>query len=208
MKKIHDSWKYMNPNESEKYEDFRFEEYYERVIGNKKFRHIPKDIFEQWIYGLHYESNTLQNYAWINYENIEFNIYEWSFNDLAKVYVIEEFREHVNNRSKFTDFDQFLCNDEDVDYWKEKGTWRTPPIILDVKSLSSKIPGWIELIPPYQLVEGHSRLGYLHSMKQLTELNKGKIALNHRIYLMKEKSTNVQQQNMRKSSFGASVKEN
>ncbi|MDP3432662.1 MAG: hypothetical protein Q8T04_06825 [Bacteroidota bacterium] len=189
MKEIHDSWEFMNPNENEKYEDFRFEEYYKRVIKNEKLKHIPKIIFEQWIYYLHNEYNTLQNYAWINYENIEFDICEWDFTELTIINIIEDFREHVKNRSQYTDFDQFCCTDEDIDHWNEKGTWRIPPIILDVKSLNSKIPEWSELIPPYQLVEGHSRLGYLYSMKRLTELNKGKISLKHWIYLMKGKST-------------------
>jgi hypothetical protein len=187
MKKNHDSWDFMNPNENEKYEDFKFEEYYERVMKNEKLQHIPKSIFEQWIYGLHYDDNTLQNYAWINYENIEFNLYEWNFDKLTKVYVIEEFKDYFFNRSSYSDFDQFCCTDKDLVNWKEKGTWRTPPIILDIKSLTSEIPEWSELVPPYQLVEGHSRLGYLHSMKRISDLNKGEIALKHKIYLMERK---------------------
>jgi hypothetical protein len=79
-----------------------------------------------------------------------------------------------------------------LDCWKENGTWKTPPIILDICSLTTEIPKWSELIPPYQLVEGHSRLGYLHSMKRISDLNIGKIALKHKIYLIKEKSTNAQ----------------
>jgi len=191
MIKIHYSWTFMNPNENEKYEDFKFDEYFERVIHNEKLRHIPKSIFEQWIYGLHFEDNTLQNYAWINYENIEFNLSDWDFNDLAKVNIIEDFKDYFNGRASYKDFDQFCCNDEDLDYWKENGTWKTPPIILDICSLTTEIPKWSELIPPYQLVEGHSRLGYLHSMKRISDLNKGKIASKHKIYLMKEVRTHM-----------------
>ena len=192
MIEIHDSWDFMNPNENEKYEDFKFEEYYERVISNEKLRHIPKSIFEQWIYGLHFEENTLQNYAWINYENVEFTLCEWEFEDLKKIYIIEDFKDYFNNRASYNDFGQFCCIDDDLDYWRKNGTWKTPPIILDISSLTTEIPKMSELKPRYQLVEGHSRLGYLQSMKRISDLKKGEIAPKHKIYLMKEKNTNAQ----------------
>lgn len=192
MIEIHDSWKFMNPNEKERYEDLKFEEYYERVISNEKLSHIPKSILEQWIYGLHYETNTLQNYAWINYENIEFNLCEWEFNNLTKVHIIKNFKDYFSNRASYKDLNQFCCIDEDLDYWRKNGTWKTPPIILDICSLTTGVPKSSELMPQYQLIEGHSRLGYLHSMKRISDLHKGKIAAKHKIYLMKEKSMNVQ----------------
>ena len=185
MKSIHESWEFMNPNEDEKH--FKFEEYYQRVSENEKLRHIPKAVFEQWIYGLHYDSDTLKNYAWINYENIEFNLCEWDFNDLKKVYVIKNFRDYFKNRSSYNDFVQFCCVKKDLDFWKTNGTWRIPPIILDVDSLTTKIPKWSDLMSSYQLAEGHSRLGYLHSMKRISNLNNGEMASKHSIYLMSEK---------------------
>jgi len=186
MKKVHDTWKLLKPKENEKYENFRFEEYYNRVQNIQKLSHIPKAILEQWIYYHHQEYHTLQNYAWINYENIEFRIEKWSFEKLSKVNVIEDFQDYVNQRSRCTDFNQFLCTDENIYYWKEKGTWRIPPIILDVESLI-KFPKWSELIPPYHLIEGHTRLGYIHSLKRISDLNNGKIASKHSLYLMKGK---------------------
>jgi hypothetical protein len=190
MKNIHDSWDFMNPGENEKYEDFKFEEYYQRVFKNEKLRHIPKVIFEQWIYGLHYDYNTLKNYAWINYENIEFNLCEWDFHDLTKVSVIGDFKDYFMIRSSYNDLKHFCCIGEDLDFWKNQGTWRIPPIVLDVESLATKAPESSELKPAYQLVEGHSRLGYLYSMKRISDLNRGKIALKHKIYLMREKDSN------------------
>lgn len=187
MKRIHESWEFMRPNENEKSEDFRFEEYFERIRTNKRLCHIPKTIFEQWIYYHHSKEHSLQNYAWINYERIEFDLCEWDYDKLKTVYVIEDFRDYYTDRSKYTDFDQFCCTDEDLGYWRANGTWRTPPIILDLRPLSSKIPKWCELVPPYQLIEGHSRLGYLNSMKRISDLNKGEIAMKHKIYILKEK---------------------
>ncbi len=187
MTQIHKTWNYLKPNNNEKYENFRFEEYYERVMKSNRFHHIPKVVFDQWIYYLHQDPETLRNYAWLDYENIEFNLCEWNYIELEKVYVIEDFKPYYEDRSKYTDFDQFCCNHEDLNHWKEFGTWRTPPIILDINSISKELPEWSELKEPFQLVEGHSRLGYLRSMKKISDLNKGKIATRHKIYLMKEK---------------------
>ena len=47
MNRIHPSWEFMRPNENEKHQDFRFEEYYKRISANKKLNHIPKTIFDQ-----------------------------------------------------------------------------------------------------------------------------------------------------------------
>ncbi len=79
----------LNPIENERNNDLRFEEYYDRITRNEKLKHIHKAIFEQWNYGLHFEESTIRNYAWINYKNVEFNLCEWEFSDLAIVYIIE-----------------------------------------------------------------------------------------------------------------------
>lgn len=184
--KIHHSWTLMNPNENEKYEEFKFEEYYERMKKIKKLQHIPKIIFEQWIYYLHYDPNTLKNYAWMNFENIVFELCEWGFDNLSKINVVDEFKEYVNLRAIYSGFEKFCCTIEDLEYWKKKGTWRIPPIILDINSLTAEIPVWCDLKPPFQLVEGHSRMGYLFSMKRISDLNKGVISSKHKIFLMKE----------------------
>jgi hypothetical protein len=191
MKKVHVSWDLLKPNENEEDTNTQFEEYFKRIMQINKFNNIPKPVFEQWIYPHHHESHTLNNYAWINYENIEFELCAWTFDELSEVYVIEDFRDCIHDYANFNDFDRFCCLHEDLECWKQNGTWRTPPIILDLDSISSKLPSWSDLKRPYQLVEGHSRLGYLHAMKIISKLNKGKLASKHNIYLMKEKSTSA-----------------
>ncbi len=189
MNKVHQSWKDLKPNEYEK--DFRFEEYFERIAKNDNYKYIPKLVFEQWIFGLHQNEYTLNNYAWIDYTKIKFEICEWEFQKFQEVNVIEDFKPYFLERAKCKDFMQFCCIDDDLSYWKEYGTWRIPPIILDVNSLTTKIPSWCEIMPPFQLIEGHTRLGYLHSMKRISELNKGKLASKHSVYLMVEKDANI-----------------
>jgi hypothetical protein len=187
MDKIHPIWELMRPTENEKYEDFKFEEYYKRIVTHNMLNHIPKTIFEQWIYYHHQEYNTLKNYAWINYENIEFIICDWSLRELERINVIDNFRDYYSDKASYSDFNQFGCTPNDLKSWKEKGTWRVPPIILDIASIRCNIPSWSKLTPPYQLVEGHTRFGYLHSLKTISDLKKGGIASKHLIYLMKNK---------------------
>jgi hypothetical protein len=191
MTLINRSWLELKPNEDNDGNQEEFKDYYPRIKLKRDYKHIPMEDFEQWIHPLHNNNETLRNYSWLNYENIEFAVCEWDFEELSKVHVIEEFQDYYNNRSIFSDFDQFCCCKEDLKCWENNGTWRTPPIILDVESLKSRIPEWSEIISPYQLVEGHSRLGYLKSTKKIAELKKGKIAQKHRIFLMKEKNTNA-----------------
>lgn len=177
----------MRPNGNEKYEDFKFEDYYKRILTNEKLDHIPKTIFEQWIYYHHQELNTLNNYAWINYENVHFTLCEWELDKFEKVSVIDNFMDYYSDRASYSDFNQFCCTPEDFETWKKNGTWRVAPIVIDVLSLKTNIPSWSQLKPSYQLVEGHTRFGYLKSMQRISLLNKGNVAIKHLIYLMQEK---------------------
>ncbi len=186
MNKEHATWDLMRPNENEKYQDFRFKQYYDR-ISKTKLNHIPNAVFEQWIYFHHQEANTLKNYAWLNYENIEFRLCQWPTEKLAGVSVIGNFRDLYNDRSSCSYLTQFSCTEEDLLAWQNEGTWRIPPIVIDVTSLHSVIPKWSELKSPYQLVEGHNRLGYLHSLINISKQQQVKLADEHWIYLMIEK---------------------
>lgn len=187
MKRTHHSWDYMRPNKNEKYENFRFEEYYKRIMANEKLNHIPKPVFEQWIYYHHQEHNTLRNYAWINYEKVEFNLCFWDLEKLEQVNVITNFMPYCLDRASYSDFNQFCCTQKDLQVWKQDGTWRVPPIVIEIKSLKTAAPPWSELTLPYQLVEGHTRFGYLKSLKNMSDSNKERIAAEHLIYLMQEK---------------------
>ncbi len=184
MNLISESWKDLNPLAI----DGNFEKYYYRIMQESKFSQIPKVVLEQWIW-LHYDKiESVKNYGWLNYENIEFELCSWSNEQLSNIYVIESYREYYEGRASFIDINSFCCIDEDLKEWKEKGTWRTPPIILDVKSIDEQIPEDCDLVSPFQLVEGHSRLGYLHSMNAMNKFGKQKVAEEHNIYLMKIKS--------------------
>lgn len=188
MEKIHSSWIALKPNEDEKHADYGFEEYYKRILKDERFKHIPKEVFSQWIYELHQDEYTIKNYAWIDYENIAFELCIWSYHELRKVYIIEDFRGCIADENELTDFSEFSCNLADLEYWVKYGTWRVPPIIIAWNTINSEIPVWCERQPPHQLVEGHSRFRYLFAAQRISELKKGKVASLHKIYMMKEKA--------------------
>lgn len=178
------SWKDLKPLKG-KYGNIEFfEDYYERIKPKAEFSHIPSEVFKQWLWAHHDKRESILNYGWLNYENIEFQLCNWTNEQLKNIYVIENYKDYYKNRSSYNNFDSFCCTPKDLKHWKDEGTWRTPPIILDIQSLG-EIPNHCELISPYQLVEGHSRLGYLQSMFKIDSLGKGNVAETHEIYLMK-----------------------
>lgn len=180
------SWLDLKPNEVKNGNEEDFEDYYPRIKSKEEYSHIPESVFEQWIHPHHQKWETLHNYAWLDYKKITFEEQSWTFEKLAKVNVIPEYMDFYLTRTKFDNFDDFLLGKENLSFWKQNGTWKTPPIILDVNSLKSNIPMWSKIRGPYQLVEGHTRLGHLNSMKKVSDLSRGQISQTHKIWLMQE----------------------
>jgi hypothetical protein len=145
---------------------------------------IPLNVCEQWLYPLYYNQNSTNNYGWLNYDRVEFLETELSFDVISEINVINEYKFHVDEGAKCRAYDKLLCTEQDKEYWKNTNTWRIPPIILDVKSLSAeKIPEYAEINGSFQLVEGHSRLGYLFAAMNSGVLTKS----THIVYLMRYK---------------------
>lgn len=142
---------------------------------------IPHSVIEQWIYAHYYNDRTINNYGWIDYRKVSFVETTLSIFDLKQLYIIEAYRDYVEMRSKLKPFEDFVCISEDLQHWKSHCTWRIPPIVLDVKSLTD-IPQHAEIHGNFQLIEGHSRLGYLLSMERAGILR----PTEHRIFLLKE----------------------
>ncbi|WP_299823655.1 hypothetical protein [uncultured Pontibacter sp.] len=162
-----------------------FEEYYSRIKLKKEYAHIPEEVFRQWIHPHHRQPHTIRNYSWLDFKNVEFELCEWPYEMLEDINVIKDFQPLVFKRGGYTTINDFYCTDIDKEYWKSYGTWRTPPIILEVAPLHSIKPLWSEMEPPYQLVEGHQRFGYLKSMKFISNSGQLKLADKHKIFLMK-----------------------
>lgn len=137
---IHISWLELKPNAIEHGNAEWFEYYYSRIKKLEEYGHIPESVFKQWIHPHHGNYNTLSNYAWMNFKEVKFLPSEASFETLKDVYVVEDFRPYVESRGSYIDFDKFCCIEKDLQYWKENGTWRVPPIILDNSSLKNNAP--------------------------------------------------------------------
>ncbi|WP_375238721.1 hypothetical protein [Aurantibacter sp.] len=187
---IHKSWSDLKPNEESNGNFEWFNEYYDRIKNKIEFKDFPKEVLEQWIHPLHSNHQTIRNYAWMNYEFIGFELIEFEFQQLDELYVIEDFREYVDLRGNYSELNQFCCIDKDIEFWATNGTWRIPPIVLDTNSINSEIPNWSEISSRFQLVEGHSRLGYLKSIKRINELGNVHMAQKHKVYLMKVRKHN------------------
>jgi hypothetical protein len=132
----------------------------------KKVLTVPVAVAEQWLFCHYYNRSTIDNYGWINYEKAMFVSETITTAQAIKLRVIKEYSTYVNSRMYCKPFEDFMCIPEDKECWIREGTWRVPPVIVDVQSFNNYNP------PPYadfsgilQLVEGHARLGYLLSMQ-------------------------------------------
>lgn len=186
MAKISLSWYNLKPNINVDGDFEGFDSYIKRIRMLEEFSHIPEIIFKQWIHGLHNDANTLNNYAWMDYENITFEAEEWKVEDFLDINVANKCNIYFTAK-KNRDFSELIECSNKADWyssWKENGTWLTPPIILDVSSINVEIPEWSDIKAPFQLVEGHTRLGCLLSLIKKNKEKKTKLALTHTVYVM------------------------
>lgn len=184
----HESWKEMIPNSENRTAEDIFEEYFRNIQLNKRLAHIPKEVFFQWLYPFSDDINSLANYAWIDFYKASFSLEEFDLNTIINhVHPNKKGSETVTIRSRCKDFSDFYCDDDVVEYWMAQGTWRMPPVVLDVLSFPN-IPEWVDYSPPYQLVEGHNRLGYLHAN---FNMKNNRLKKRHQIYVLRASELSI-----------------
>ncbi|MBK1649641.1 hypothetical protein [Rhabdochromatium marinum] len=177
-----DSWKALIPNRNFNTFDVSDEtpEEYQRRL-RPRFR-IPIQVLEQWLYPLYYDRTSTNNYGWLDYDKIEFVRQDMCLAQLRKVNVIRAYQRHVVEGSRYQAWHQLPCTDRDREHWIQNCTWRTPPLILDVSSITQEeIPRYADIKGRFQLVEGHSRLGYLYAADNCAVLKKE----HHQAYIMR-----------------------
>lgn len=168
------SWKELRPDGGRFGENV--EEYVARI---SPVFNVPLEVAEQWLY-THYENeHVVANYAWIDYRKVGFECVDLPGSVISQLNVIEAFSAFVRERSSPRGYDELSCLKEDVDHWRAHGTWRTPPVVLDVRSLGS-IPAYTDIRGPYQLVEGHTRLGNFFALGHAQ-----RPSATHRVYLVR-----------------------
>lgn len=144
---------------------------------------IPLEVIEQWLYPHYCNIDSVNNYGWLNYDDVIFDNTYMLIRQLMDVHILTAYEPYVRARAVSTPFDGFMCIDQDKKYWQEKGTWRVPPIILDVLTIHDVIPSYAEIKGPFQLVEGHSRLGYLLALHNAGILKSESQHLIYRMYV-------------------------
>ena len=181
---INISWLELKPNELENGNQEYFEDYYNRVQNKWGYSHVPEIVYKQWLWAHHKEPNTLNNYAWLDFRKIKFSSVEFTIAEIVNFKVIEEFQEYVDLRQSCNSFEEFCCTDEDLGYWKTNKTWKTPPVVINLESINSAIPKWCDLKGKYQLVEGHSRLGYFKSLINMKAKEENFLNEKHKVWLL------------------------
>lgn len=181
--RTHPTWKSLIPRrdfDSQSPNDETVEQYHDRIRG--RFN-IPLDVITQWLYPHYYNRRMVNNYGWLDFSLVGFNVEHWSLDRLMKVYVVRDFQDYVQTRAMSSSREEFMCIPTDLDHWKNEGTWRVAPILLDARTLRN-IPDYSEVVPPYQLVEGHSRLGYLTALAKFSRRTGDFIAKDHEVIIM------------------------
>ncbi|MEH2108030.1 hypothetical protein [Nostoc sp.] len=181
----HNTWKQLKPRLNFNYRlDPSNEtplEYSQRIISI--FNNIPIDVLLQWQFEHIYDLDMVNNYGWINYHQVTFNLVYWSEKEFSKVQIFSGFKDYVDRKSHISNFEHLSCTDEDKDYWRQFGTWLVPIIVLETENMIN-IPSYAELNCPYQLVEGHTRFGNYNAIKCLSEQGKVQISNKHKVFLM------------------------
>jgi hypothetical protein len=180
----HNTWKQLKPKRNFDYCDSSDEtplEYSQRIISI--FNNIPIDVLIQWQFEHIYNLDMVNNYGWINYHQVTFDLVYWSEKELSKVQVFSDFKNYVYRKSSLSDFDHLSCTDEDKNYWEQFGTWRVPIIVLETENIIN-LPNYAELNRPYQLIEGHTRFGNYNAIKRLCQPGKVQISNKHKVFLM------------------------
>jgi len=161
------------------FNDFSKEEFTDYIARiTKEFPNIPVEVLRQWIYENHSDPIIQKNYGWIDYHNVQFILETWSTEEIFRVEECYDFEGVVENYQQ-TANDKNVMRGEDLKSWKEAGTWRTPIVILKTDNILNPP---IVFKNPYQLIEGHTRLGRLKAFNEKDSLFK--ISRSHQLWLM------------------------
>jgi hypothetical protein len=147
---------------------------------------LPYLVIEQCLYPHYYNRNTINNYGWIDYRNIEFIETSLDIDALKNLFIIKEYRPYVERRAKHKGIEGFSCISKDIEHWKAHNTWRVPPVVLDVNSLST-IPSHAEIGGTFQLIEGHTRPGYLLALEHSAMMP----VRDHQVFLMRSSTGKI-----------------
>ncbi|OJY94847.1 MAG: hypothetical protein BGP13_14355 [Sphingobacteriales bacterium 40-81] len=174
---VHNIWKLLQPFGKEQQRE-PFTEYMVRIRNDKRFDHIPSEVFEQWIYPHHGNEYTCRNYGWLDYRFVLIERQSWSTDQLMGIHIFSEYRLSFTGRD--WPLKEISALEEDEEWWKKNGTWRVPPIIIDVNKFMMDAPQSAELTGPFQLVEGHTRYRNFRILMSNNEF----VAPSHEVFVI------------------------
>jgi|TARA_B100001964_G_C14123275_1_gene549328 uncharacterized protein YdeI (YjbR/CyaY-like superfamily) len=88
----------------------------------KSIFNIPLEVVDQWLFGLYYNVNTVDNYGWIDYYNVSFKKTTIGVEDVASLNVISNYKDYVKSRECVEPFEEFACKPIDKEYWAQNQT--------------------------------------------------------------------------------------
>jgi hypothetical protein len=183
--RTHPSWKALRPHKvfSEcRSTDETDREYAARIGAEFGF---PEEVLAQWINPHYFNQNTVNNYAWIDFTTVEFTKERWTTERLCALRVIDDYRDFVEERAAmFTSIKDFFPTKRDREHWWSLGSWRVPPVLIDIEGLGP-IPHHSDIVGRFQLVEGHSRIGYLRAFARIGDSAEGQLAREHEVYILR-----------------------
>jgi len=117
----------------------------------------PEEVVINWIYR---HSNQVEDWSFLPFERFTFELATWPVGSLPG-------REAFRDPRFFDSFSQRLderatANKHDwlAHYMLQRGTWNTPPILLEHLEPQYQDDNGRMLRVPYQLLEGHRRLSF------------------------------------------------
>lgn len=176
-----ESWKRLRPNRKSGQSVFENESvaaYHKRI---KCEFDIPLEVAEQWLHPHYYRIETTNNYGWINYSLVSCELCAMKATDLKNLNVITKFQLYLEDIEKQDRFEKHEFIAVDRDHWMKKKTWRIAPVAIDIQSFTD-IPEYAELNGPFQLIEGHTRLGLLKCCLKSGVISEDSL---HAIYILR-----------------------
>lgn len=164
-------------------------EYLDRITN--KYPNLPAPVLEQWTYLHHRNSDMQRLYGWIDYSKVKFDLQSWTTDQILRIKPVsspearfDEYVDMTEDKIKSTKSLKKEYSEEIVNHWIDSGTWRTPIIVLNTQEIRV-LPQTIKLQKPYQLIEGHTRLGWFKAFNSFPDLQHPyRLANNHQIWLM------------------------
>jgi hypothetical protein len=118
---------------------------------------------EQWLWR-HYTS--VLDFSWLWLPALKFKPERWSVNRILRD--VRGWPKHglIENWAKYFRTDPDAQSDWLATYMRQAGTWPQPPIVIE-NNRQLQRPDGLELAAPFQLMEGHHRMGFFRALAAL-----------------------------------------